>query len=81
MFRVGGDSCEKDETEVKQELAERFIHCLDDKKEEWNKNWKIGNGACNGISNRKYAGLNRFLLTFTVRKKNMKEIASTHLIR
>ena len=49
---------------VKQQLAERFIHCLDDKKEEWSKNWKIGNGACNGISNRKYAGLNRFLLTF-----------------
>ena len=49
---------------VKKQLAERFIHCLDDKKEEWSKNWKIGNGACNGISNRKYAGLNRFLLTF-----------------
>lgn len=49
---------------VKQQLAERFIHCLDDKKEEWSKNWKIGNGACNGISNRKYAGLNRLLLTF-----------------
>ena len=49
---------------VKQQLAERFIHCLDDKKEEWSKNWKIGSGACNGISNRKYAGLNRFLLTF-----------------
>lgn len=49
---------------VKQQLAERFIHCLDDKKEEWSKNWKIGNGACNGISNRKYAGLNRFLLSF-----------------
>ena len=55
----------KDEAEiVKQQLAERFIHCLDDKKEEWSKNWKIGNGACNGISNRKYAGLNRFLLSF-----------------
>lgn len=53
------------ETEiVKQQLAERFIHCLDDKKEEWSKNWKIGSGACNGISNRKYSGLNRFLLTF-----------------
>ena len=64
---------------VKQQLAERFIHCLDDKKEEWRKNWKIGSGACNGISNRKYSGLNRLL--FTVRKKNMKEIASTHLIR
>lgn len=49
---------------VKQQLAERFIHCLDDKKEEWSKNWKIGSGACNGISNRKYSGLNRFLLTF-----------------
>lgn len=55
----------KDKAEiVKQQLAERFIHCLDDKKEEWSKNWKIGNGACNGISNRKYAGLNRFLLSF-----------------
>ena len=55
----------KDEAEiVKQQLAERFIHCLDDKKEEWSKNWKIGNGAYNGISNRKYAGLNRFLLSF-----------------
>ena len=62
---------------VKKQLAERFIHCLDDKKEEWSKNWKIGNGACNGISNRKYAGLN----LFTVRKKNMKGTASTHLIR
>ena len=41
---------------VKKQLAERFI--------QWSKNWKIGNGACNGISNRKYAGLNRFLLTF-----------------
>lgn len=49
---------------VKQQLAEHFIHCLDDKKEEWSKNWKIGSGACNGISNRKYSGLNRFLLTF-----------------
>lgn len=49
---------------VKQQLAERFIHCLDDKKEEWSKNWKIGSGACNGISNRKYSGLNRFFLTF-----------------
>ncbi len=49
---------------VKQQLAERFIHCLDDKKEGWSKNWKIGSGACNGISNRKYSGLNRFLLTF-----------------
>lgn len=49
---------------VKQQLAERFIHCLDDKKEEWSKNWKIGSGACNGISNRKYSGLNRFLLNF-----------------
>ena len=49
---------------VKQQLAERFIHCLDDKKEEWSKNCKIGSGACNGISNRKYSGLNRFLLTF-----------------
>lgn len=49
---------------VKQQLAECFIHCLDDKKEEWSKNWKIGSGACNGISNRKYSGLNRFLLTF-----------------
>lgn len=49
---------------VKQQLAERFIHCLDDKKEEWSKNWKIGSGACNGISNRKYSGLNCFLLTF-----------------
>ena len=55
----------KDKAEiVKQQLAERFIHCSDDKKEEWSKNWKIGNGACNGISNRKYAGLNRFLLSF-----------------
>lgn len=55
----------KDEAKiVKQQLAERFIHCLDDKKEEWSKNWKIGSGACNGISNRKYSGLNRFLLTF-----------------
>lgn len=55
----------KDKAEiVKQQLAELFIHCLDDKKEEWSKNWKIGNGACNGISNRKYAGLNRFLLSF-----------------
>lgn len=49
---------------VKQQLEERFIHCLDDKKEEWSKIWKIGSGACNDISNRKYSGLNRFLLTF-----------------
>lgn len=33
MFRAGGDSCENDKAEiVKQQLAERFIHCLDDKK-------------------------------------------------
>lgn len=53
-----------DKAEIVKQLAERFIHCLDDKKEEWSKNWKIGSGACNGISNRKYSGLNRFLLTF-----------------
>ena len=49
---------------VKQQLAERFIHCLDEKKREWSKNWRTVDGACNGISNRKYSGLNRFLLTF-----------------
>lgn len=49
---------------VKQQLAERFIHCLDEKQAEWSKNWRTGGGACNGISNRKYSGLNRFLLTF-----------------
>lgn len=53
-----------DKAEIVKQLAERFIHCLDDKKEEWSKNWKSGSGACNGISNRKYSGLNRFLLTF-----------------
>lgn len=53
------------ETEiVKQQLAERFIHCLDEKQAEWSKNWRTVGGACNGISNRKYSGLNRFLLTF-----------------
>lgn len=49
---------------VKQQLAERFIHCLDEKQAEWSKNWRTVGGACNGISNRKYSGLNRFLLTF-----------------
>lgn len=49
---------------VKQQLAERFINCLDEKQAEWSKGWKSIGGACNGISNRKYSGINRFLLTF-----------------
>lgn len=49
---------------VRQQLAERFIHCLDEKQAEWSKNWRTVGGACNGISNRKYSGVNRFLLTF-----------------
>lgn len=49
---------------VKQQLAERFVNCLDEKQAEWSKGWKSIGGACNGISNRKYSGINRFLLTF-----------------
>lgn len=49
---------------VKQQLTEKFLNCLDEKQEDWIKGWRGGLLACNGISNRNYSGMNRFILSY-----------------
>ena len=51
----------------RQELADKFIHLLEEKKNDWIQGWDTGTGGppFNIASGRKYSGINQFTLSLT----------------
>lgn len=65
----------KNKDEFRKELAESFIHVLEEKGLEWKKEW-LGKGGMmpqNGITNNCYKGCNAFSLSLTAMRKGYED--------